>query len=307
MRAVRAGRGRGRAHPSAEAGATGSPRSGKLESGVTVLREFTRSRRWRLLGLAVAVAAALGTAGVSNPDRFDTVVIDPGHGGIDTGARGPGGALEKDLVLAVSVDLAKRLRARGLRVVMTRTEDVFVPLERRTAIANDARGDLFLSIHANATEDADVSGTETYFLALDASDAGAAEVAARENSAFAIAEEADIEAVRDPFIALLGDLIATEYLKESSEAARLVQTELASVAALRSRGVKQALFVVLTGVQMPAALVEIGFVTNPQDERTLASDRGSVRLVDALERAVVDFAGRYDERRGAAVPAKSRR
>ena len=152
-----------------------------------------------------------------------------------------------------------------------------------------------------------MGGSETYFLALDASDAGAAEVAARENRAFAVAEEADIDAVRDPFIALLGDLIATEYLRESSEAARMIQTELASVGALRSRGVKQALFVVLAGVQMPAALVEIGFVTNAQDERTLTNARGSRRLVDALERAVMAFADRYDERRGASTPAKGDR
>jgi N-acetylmuramoyl-L-alanine amidase len=257
--------------------------------------------------LVIALTVMLGATEVSTRDRFDTVVIDPGHGGQDAGARGPGGALEKDLVLGASVDLAKRLRARGLRVVMTRVDDVFVPLERRTAIANDARGDLFLSIHANATEDTDVGGSETYFLALDASDAGAAEVAARENRAFAVAEEADIDAVRDPFIALLGDLIATEYLRESSEAARLIQTELASVGALRSRGVKQALFVVLAGVQMPAALVEIGFVTNAQDERTLTNVRGSRRLVDALERAVMAFADRYDERRGASTPAKTDR
>jgi N-acetylmuramoyl-L-alanine amidase len=234
-------------------------------------------------------------------------VIDPGHGGQDSGARGPSGALEKDLVLGVSTGLAKRLRARGLRVVMTRDADVFVPLERRTAIANDARGDLFLSIHANATEDTAVGGSETYFLAIDASDASAAEVAARENRAFAVAEETGIEAVGDPFIALLGDLIATEYLRESSEAAQLIQTELASVGVMRSRGVKQALFVVLAGVQMPAALVEIGFVTNARDERTLRDAGSGRRLVDALERAVLAFADRYDERRGALLPAKSDR
>jgi N-acetylmuramoyl-L-alanine amidase len=96
-------------------------------------------------------------------------------------------------------------------------------------------------------------------------------------------------------------------MRESSEAAQLVQTELASVGVLRSRGVKQALFVVLAGVQMPAALVEIGFVTNAQDELTLKNAASSQRLVDALERAVMAFAGRYDERRGASVPANTDR
>jgi N-acetylmuramoyl-L-alanine amidase len=251
--------------------------------------------------------AALGSAaGASASDRFDTVVIDAGHGGEDSGARGVGGAVEKDLVLQVARSLAERLRARGLRVVLTREDDVFVPLERRTAIANDARGDLFLSIHANAAHDAEVGGSETYFLALEASDAGAAQVAARENRAFAaMQEENDIEAVSDPFIALLGDLITTEYLHESNDVAQRIQTELGSVDALRSRGVKQALFVVLMGVQMPAALVEIGFVTNPQDARTLTRAGGRGDLVGALENAVADFARRYDARRGEAVPAKS--
>jgi N-acetylmuramoyl-L-alanine amidase len=252
-----------------------------------------------------AIASAVGVSGESAPERFDTVVIDAGHGGEDSGAIGVGGAVEKDLVLQVARGLAERLRARGLRVVLTREDDVFVPLERRTAIANDARGDLFLSIHANAARDAEVGGSETYFLALEASDDAAAQVAARENRAFAATQEDDIEAVSDPFIALLGDLITTEYLHESNDVAQRIQTELGGVDTLRSRGVKQALFVVLMGVQMPAALVEIGFVTNPQDARTLTRAGGRGNLVEALENAVADFARRYDARRGGPVPAKS--
>ena len=184
-------------------------------------------------------------------------------------------------------------------MTLTRQRDVFVPLEERTAIANDARGDLFLSIHANASPDPNVHGTETYFLAVDASDEAAAQVASRENRAFARGDP--ITAVGDPFIALIGDMIATEYLHESNDVARIVQKELDHTA-LKSRGVKQALFVVLTGVQMPAALVEIGFVTSARDERSLSgADR--VSLIMSLERAVLEFGRRYDERRG--VPARS--
>jgi N-acetylmuramoyl-L-alanine amidase len=229
-------------------------------------------------------------------ERFDTVVIDAGHGGEDEGARGSSGTLEKQLVLEVARELAGRLRTRGLGVVLTRETDVFVPLEERTARANDARGDLFLSIHANASPDPSVHGTETYFLALDASDDTAAQVASRENSAFGDAASG-IAAVDDPFIALIGDMIATEHLQESNDVARLVQTELGDTS-LRSRGVKQALFVVLTGVQMPAALVEIGFVTSPRDEASLTGS-GRRDVVSALERAVLEFGRRYDARRGA--------
>jgi len=258
------------------------------------------------LGLGLALVAAVlpaaraeeeGATPASAADRFDTVVIDAGHGGEDSGARGPGGTAEKDLVLAVARELGARLRARGLRVVQTRDADVFVPLEERTAIANDARGDLFVSIHANAAPDEAVRGTETYFLALEASDASAAGVAARENRAFQRDGERDIPVLDDPFIALLGDMISTEHLDESSAFARRVQREL-EAAPLEGRGVKQALFVVLTGVQMPAALVEIGFITNAGDERLLAREAGRREIVDSLERAVAAFGRRYDARRG---------
>jgi N-acetylmuramoyl-L-alanine amidase len=262
---------------------------------------------FRRLGAAAGAASLLVHAGAApgvEPEaaglRFDTVVIDAGHGGDDVGARGAAGIEEKQVVLAVAKDLAARLRAAGLQVVMTRTGDVFVPLEERTARANDARGDLFLSIHANASGDAKVSGTETYFLALDASDDAAAQVASRENSAFGESARG-IAAIDDPFIALIGDLIATEHLQESSDLARIVQTELVDTP-LRSRGVKQALFVVLTGVQMPAALVEIGFVTSEADAAALAG-AGRREVVSALERAVLEFGRRYDARRGAPASA----
>jgi N-acetylmuramoyl-L-alanine amidase len=253
------------------------------------------------LVLCAAAPAPIASAG----ERFDTVVLDAGHGGSDTGAKGPTGSLEKDVALAVARNLAARLRARSLTVVMTRDADVRVPLEQRTAIANDARGDLFVSIHANASTDAEIHGSETYFLALEASDAGAAGVAQRENSAFAAEKDARIDALSDPFIALLGDLISTEHLDESSAFAQRVQQELGRMP-VKSRGVKQAMFVVLSGVQMPAALVEIGFVTHRGDEGVMNGTEGRKAIVGALEKAVIAFGERYDARRGlgaAAAPA----
>lgn len=256
----------------------------------------------RALPLLVLLLAPCLLAGDVRPaDRFDTVVIDAGHGGSDLGARGAEGSLEKHRVFTLAEELARRLEAHGLRVVMTRQSDEFVSLERRSAIANDARGDIFLSIHANASIDHGVRGSETYFLALDASDDAAAQVASRENAAFDAEGRLDLSVLKDPFVALMGDLIATEDLRESSEFAGLVQAELAGLEGLRSRGVKQALFVVLSGVQMPAALVEVGFITNPGDERALSSRAGKVRIAKALERAVVAFGRRYDARRGEAT------
>lgn len=260
-----------------------------------------RASRIAALGCAGLLLCAVAIA-ESAPERFDTVVVDAGHGGDDTGARGPRGHLEKDVALAVARNLAVRLRARGLRVVMTRDADVFVPLEERTAIANDAGADLFLSIHANASPQPGIRGSETYFLALEASDSSAAGVAERENRAFHRDGEEAIAALDDPFIALLGDLISTEHLEESNALARGVQQKLGALPT-RSRGVKQAMFVVLSGVQMPAALVEIGFITNRDDERRMTGPQGRDAIVAALEQAVLDYGARWEARRGDA-PAK---
>lgn len=249
-----------------------------------------------LLAIAAsAPAVADRAADGRTPDRFDTVVIDAGHGGDDEGARGSRGLLEKQLVLEVARALGARLERDGLRVVLTRSDDTFIPLERRTSIANDARGDLFVSIHANATDDPKVRGTETFFLSLDASDAYARQLASRENASFRSPPPA--KRVNDPLVAIIGDLIATEHHEESNEFARLAEAELEADAG-RGRGVKQAPFAVLEGVQMPASLIEIGFITSPEDERELASASGRERVVDALVRATLAFGRRYDARRG---------
>jgi N-acetylmuramoyl-L-alanine amidase len=261
------------------------------------------------VGIACAVGVALAPVGTAAPDadaaaydaahldRFDTVVVDAGHGGEDEGAKGANGLLEKELVLDVARGLAARLRSAGLRVVMTREKDVFVPLEARTNIANDARGDLFVSIHANAARRGDARGSETYFMSLEASDEHARGVALRENEAFAL-KTGGARADADPLVAILGDLIANEHLTESSDFARAAQLRLAALDASASRGVKQAPFVVLAGVQMPAALVEIGFVTHAAEARELRSARRRAAIAAALAEAVLEHGRRHDAQRG---------
>ena len=271
-----------------------------------IVRTRGKARQLLSLGLALALpvaahADAARAPGADSLDRFDTVVIDAGHGGEDEGARGAGGLLEKDLVLDVARGLAARLRRAGLRVVMTRERDVFVPLEERTHIANDARADLFISIHANAAHDGGARGSETYFMSLEASDEHARGVALRENESFA-GKPGGSGANGDPLVAILGDLIANEHLTESSEFARSAQLRLASLDTGPSRGVKQAPFVVLAGVQMPAALIEIGFITHPAEERELRSARRRGAITAGLAEAVLEHRQRHDAQFGV-VPA----
>ncbi len=245
---------------------------------------------------ALADRSSQSSTANASPDRFDRVVLDAGHGGHDEGATGPSGLQEKDVVLDVAKLLAGRLRQRGVQVVMTRASDEFLSLEQRTAVANDADADLFLSIHANASSSRKPQGIETYFASLDATDEDARATAERENSAFGAAAPDFGRA--DPLAAILGDLIESQHLQESSEFAKIAQSQLSKVGRAPSRGVKQAPFVVLMGVQMPASLVEIGFLTNPDDEKGLRRKQQREDLAEALADAVMVFAKRYDARRG---------
>ena len=249
------------------------------------------------LGIAVLGLALLGAAPAA-VDRFDTVVIDAGHGGDDHGAEGPSGLLEKDLVLDVARRLRRQLESDGLRVVMTRDRDVYVPLQERADTANHAHGDLFLSIHANAAPSRAARGIETFFVSLEASDESAERLASRENAAFG--REGAPGHADDPVAAILGDLVSTEHLVESDEFARLAHRELAAIDPAPVRGVKQAPFHVLMGVQMAASLVEIGFITNPKEERALATPARQQEIANALAAAVREFRRRWDARRGLA-------
>jgi N-acetylmuramoyl-L-alanine amidase len=267
---------------------------------------------WAAAGARIAVALLLLGAAPARADqpsageRFDTVVLDAGHGGDDHGAEGPGGLREKDLVLDVARRLRTRLEHDGLHVLLTRDADVYVPLAERTAIANKSGADLFVSVHANAATAHSARGIETFFVALEASDEAARKLAERENAAF---HEKVEPAPDDALASILGDLAANDQMRESDEFARLAHQELVGISpGVPSRGVKQAPFVVLMGVQMPAALVEIGFITNPEDERAMTTGDRRDQIADAIERAVRAFAERYDARRGVqrdrAAPAR---
>jgi len=218
--------------------------------------------------------------------KIGKIVIDPGHGGHDTGTIGPDGLLEKELVVDVGRRLGKLLEARlGAEVIYTRKDDTFIPLETRTAIANQEQADLFVSIHANSSHDANARGVETYYLNFTSS-ADALEVAAREN------------AVSEKSVHELGDLVKKialkEKIEESHEFASDVQEALHSGLAtkspgIRNRGVKKAPFIVLIGANMPSILAEISFVSNPVDEQRLRAPEYRQRIAESLYRGIAKY------------------
>jgi N-acetylmuramoyl-L-alanine amidase len=215
--------------------------------------------------------------------KIGKIVIDPGHGGHDTGTIGPHGLLEKDLVLDVSKRLGKLLQARlGAQVVFTRRDDTFIPLETRTAIANQEQADLFVSVHANSSHDPDARGVETYYLNFTSSPE-ALEVAARENAA----SDKSIHELQD----LVKKIALKEKIEESREFASDVQQSLhnglaARNPAERNRGVKKAPFVVLIGANMPSILAEISFLSNPSDEIRLRTPAYRQRIAESLYRGI---------------------
>jgi N-acetylmuramoyl-L-alanine amidase len=197
------------------------------------------------------------------------VVIDPGHGGKDPGAIGPGGVEEKSVVLEIARALGELMRREiGCEVLLTRDSDIFLPLEERTAIANTRKGDLFISIHANACPDRKGRGVETYFLNFT-TDKESIRVAARENATSA-KNLSDLQMI-------LNDLMLHSKISESSRLAEHVQRRLVnelrgSYDDIIDKGVKKAPFYVLIGAQMPAVLVEASFITNRTEAERLASD-----------------------------------
>jgi N-acetylmuramoyl-L-alanine amidase len=229
-----------------------------------------------------------------------TIVIDPGHGGKEVGAIGASGLMEKDATLAISRKLVDILGRRlGTRVVLTRTGDELLGLEERTAIANQYKADLFVSIHVNAAIVRGAHGTETYFLSLDASDELARKVAERENASSPAASNAPASS---DLKLILWDLAQQDYLKESSRLAELIQTEMNVLSGVQSRGVKQAPFKVLVGATMPAALVEVGFISNPDEEAKLQTDAFQSNVANALASAIEKYKNEYEVRIGAAAP-----
>lgn len=218
--------------------------------------------------------------------KIGRVVLDPGHGGADTGTVGEKGLSEKELVLDIALRLRELLEKKlGTDVVMTRTSDEFVRLEERTAIANQHSADLFVSIHANSSRHPSVSGVETYFLSL-ASSADEREVASRENAT----SQKNISELED----LLRRIAFDDYNKESRELAHTVQKNLYSELKphrppLRDRGVKKAPFIVLMGSNMPSILTEVAFLSNPYDEKFLKTEEARDRVAQAIYKGIETY------------------
>jgi N-acetylmuramoyl-L-alanine amidase len=233
------------------------------------------------------------------PLRF--LVLDAGHGGRDSGATGPSGLQEKDVVLDVTTRLARMLEdGLGIKVTLTRTGDYFVPLQERTAFANAQRADLFVSIHANAHRASVSEGVETYFLSSEASDNEARQVAALENGVIQL-EPQTSRGKLDVLKTILWDLAQSEFQQESSHLAETVLDSITRSLRIANRGVKQAGFYVLGGAAMPAILVEIGFLTNRKEERKLMDSRYREQVARAIYLGLVEYKQRYDQKMKASL------
>ena len=264
----------------------------RLENPFRIVIDLRRSSG----PVPVPAPATPGLRRPAEPLGIRTIVIDPGHGGKEVGAVGPSGLMEKDVTLSVARKLASALESRiGARVILTRDDDSLVSLDQRTALANQYRADLFLSVHMNAAVVKDAKGSETYFLSLEASDDLARRAAETENAASGRGANDDLKLI-------LWDLAHQEYLHESSKLAQSIQEELNRATGVQNRGVKQAPFKVLVGATMPAALVEIGFISNPEEEKKLGSGNFQDLMVSAIVQAIERYKSDYETRIGLLQP-----
>ena len=214
------------------------------------------------------------------------IVLDPGHGGKDPGAIGARGIAEKDIVLSVAKKLARKLKAElGVQVVLTRADDRFVPLEERTAMANNEDADLFISLHVNASPNSEARGIETYYLD-NTTDEAAIRLAARENRT-SRRNVSDLQFI-------LSDMMQNIKLEDSISLAHRLQGALVGgmtkvMSEVRDLGVKKALFHVLVGARMPSVLVEMFFISNRLEAQALGEDSHQEALVEALYEGIEKF------------------
>jgi N-acetylmuramoyl-L-alanine amidase len=268
----------GKAEPKEELEALPLPTIPALDKHIAEARLKTAAKLSRRAELTLVEQLGL---------KVRRVVIDPGHGGHDTGAIGKQGTREKDVTLAISQKLAEQLREKGLEVILTRDDDRYLKLEARAELANEARGDLFISIHCNSAANRKLRGVETYTLNIS-SDRYSIRLAARENSS----SEKGISDLQ--FI--LADLATKANTGESSRLANQVQKSLVSqlsreYTGIKDLGHKEALFYVLLGVKMPAILVETSFLSHAEEETRLASEEYQDEVASAIAQGVEDFLG----------------
>ena len=225
--------------------------------------------------------------------KFDTIVIDAGHGGKDPGNIGYRRTKEKDIVLAISKKLGEYIEEYlpDVNVIYTRDDDTFIDLYDRGSIANQHEGDLFVSIHANGFHDPSVRGTEVFFLGLHRSESSL-EVMKKENMIFNDGEREVRELTEEEL--LIYELAHSGYISTSERIASMMDHQFSKRANRKSRGVKQAGFVVLYEASMPALLVEVGFLTNPSEQRFLASDYGQSIMASAIFRSIREYKEEYE-------------
>ncbi|MBI4209417.1 MAG: N-acetylmuramoyl-L-alanine amidase [Deltaproteobacteria bacterium] len=251
------------------------------------VKTFSLSDPFRVvLELPISNKEAAVSQKVSSNEGIRVIVIDPGHGGKDTGAIGSRGTREKNVVLTVSQLLAKELQKKlSAKIVLTRNKDVFIPLEERAAIANRLKADLFISVHANSARNRSAHGIETYYLDF-AKDKRSREVAARENASASV-KRTDLEVI-------LNDLIKTYKGNESPRLAENIQDSLVEnlkgrYSSIRDLGVKHAPFYVLVGAQMPSVLVEIEFVSHPNMEKRLQNSSYLQAIAQSIAEGILDY------------------
>ncbi len=309
------------------AGLTGRARSEEVKDGFVDSVKLGRLGSDSILRVSFAgVAGELRASALSDPPRLvldfmkspeatprestptagplRTIVLDAGHGGHDPGATGPGGLTEKDLVLDVTRRVARLIEERlEIKVLLSRDGDHFVTLKDRTSFANRERADLFVSIHANAHTLATQEGVETYFLSSEATDIAARQTAALENSVVQLEKPTPgrTNGRQDALRTILWDLMQSEFLTESSRLAEIVQDAMTRSLRIPNRGVKQAGFYVLGGAAMPAILVEIGFVTNPREERRLRDPKYRDEIARAIFSGIAEYKRNWDQRMRATV------
>ncbi|MCP4580583.1 MAG: N-acetylmuramoyl-L-alanine amidase [candidate division Zixibacteria bacterium] len=243
-------------------------------------------------GFADTVLAYSPNGGKSN--EIDVIVVDPGHGGEDTGAIGPKGTQEKVINLDISKKLKKELEDEGFTVILTRDNDRFVSLADRTQIANEAGADLFISIHANASAtNKKARGYISFFLS-DAKTDQARAAAALENASIRFeSTEKQKDYVSDIDFIIL-DMVQSEFLKESADLAAMIEQNIDKQTKINSRGVDQAGFFVLNKAYMPSVLVESAFISNKDDEKLLKSKKTRNNIAKSIRAAVVDFKKKYE-------------
>jgi N-acetylmuramoyl-L-alanine amidase len=249
----------------------------------------------KVIAPSAVAAATAAAAGLNIPDKMvveksgrKKIVIDAGHGGKDPGGRKLFGLKEKEMNLLVAKELYDQLKGEDMfDVLLTRSDDTFVPLSDRSLIANNFKADLFISIHANASRDRREKGFEIYFMSEKASDPGAAEVADYENSVVGLEDGGGRE---DATAMLLHSMARNEYLNEGSRLAGLVSAEMEKRTPFVNRGVKQAAFYVLRGTYSPGILVEMGFMTNSGDEKGLNDKKVRAKIANAIYKGVLKYA-----------------